>query len=462
MDRSARILTQVAEALGYAHKKQVVHRDVKPANIMLDAEDKVTVTDFGIAKALDANTLTASGSMVGTPYYMSPEQCAGKRVTGASDQYSLGVMAYQMLGGHLPFTGESVVEIIKKHCMDPVPPLGVLRSNLPQQLVAVVERSLAKSPEDRFASVQDFAKAFAAAGQGLDVTLAPPVKVAPGRASRTAVVSPIPGALRTARGRAGRWVWIGGGAGVLAIAAAAIALWPRLRPAGTASRSPAPTTTDSAAAPAPVPPLVSAPVPRPGADTAGATPESVAARPSPAQPPVATAARPARLTLRGVPDGATVTLDGQNVRGNVVDLAPRQRQIVMVTKPGFVAWSETFIPRAGQSLTRSVALAPVAPQQPAASPSGAALPTPVAPTVAAPAVPTTGYLSLLTNPRSTIYVNGQAAPRYPLVNFQVPAGTVRLRFQVADSTGLWFAQDRDVTVRAGDTLRLGVVRLVKP
>jgi serine/threonine-protein kinase len=460
VDRCALILSQVAEALGYAHKKQVVHRDVKPANVMLDAEDRVTVTDFGIAKALDANTLTASGSMIGTPYYMSPEQCSGKRVAGASDQYSLGVMAYQMLGGHVPFTGDSVVEIIKKHCMDPVPPLGVLRPNLPQALIVVVERALAKSPEERFASVVDFAKAFAAAGQGLDVTLAPPVKVAPSRVSKTAIVSPIPGALRTAKGRAGTWAWIGGGAGVVAVAAAAVVLWPRFRPAETAVVASAPARQDTTVAPA-------AP-PGQAADTAGATPDSGAARPSPVQPPAATrAVRPARLTLRGMPDGATVTRDGQNMRGNSVDLTPGRRQTVMVTKPGFEAWSETFTPREGQSLARTVTLrvlaqAPVTQQQPAAanpapgspSPPSAALPapTPAVPTAAESPAPATGRIFVGTNVPAVIFINGARAPGNPVNNLEVPAGQVRLHFEVVDSLG-GYVVDSAVPVAAGQVFR---------
>jgi len=125
--RTLEIVGQVAAAFEYAHRHHVVHRDVKPANVIVDADDRCTVTDFGIAKAVDANTLTASGSIIGTPYYMSPEQCRGKRVGPAADQYSLAVMAYQMLGGHVPFTGDSAVEIVHKHVADPVPPLGVRR-----------------------------------------------------------------------------------------------------------------------------------------------------------------------------------------------------------------------------------------------------------------------------------------------------------------------------------------------
>ena len=193
--RAAEILKQTAEALAYAHRKNVIHRDVKPANVMLDENGWVTVTDFGIAKALDTSSLTGSGSMIGTPYYMSPEQCSGTKVTGASDQYSLAVMAYQMVGGHLPFTGETVVEIIKKHCMEPPPPLGVLRPATPPALVAVVERALSKSPEDRFPSVVEFAGAFegATGAAGLKVAERPAEAAEPRqRPSETALASPLP------------------------------------------------------------------------------------------------------------------------------------------------------------------------------------------------------------------------------------------------------------------------------
>jgi len=146
-DRSAAILTQVAEALEFAHEHSIIHRDVKPANVMVDRRGWITVTDFGIAKAIGLQSLTSSEAIIGTPYYISPEQCAGKKsVTGASDQYSLGVMAYQMLSGHLPFSGLTTVDIIKQHCFDPPPPLDVLQPGLPAGLAHVVERALAPSP----------------------------------------------------------------------------------------------------------------------------------------------------------------------------------------------------------------------------------------------------------------------------------------------------------------------------
>jgi serine/threonine protein kinase len=148
--RVVSIVGQVAEALEFAHRRGVIHRDVKPSNIMLGAEDWVTVTDFGIAKATGLEPLTGSGAMIGTPFYMSPEQCAGKaQLTGASDQYSLGVMAYQMLSGRLPFVGESTIDVIKQQCFDPPPPLDSLRPGLPPRLVAAVQRALRKEPGQR-------------------------------------------------------------------------------------------------------------------------------------------------------------------------------------------------------------------------------------------------------------------------------------------------------------------------
>lgn len=147
------ILAQVADALDFAHQRGVVHRDVKPANVLLDSRDRAIVTDFGIAKALAADALTASGSAVGTPYYMSPEQWLGRPLTGAADQYSVAVMAYRMLSGHVPFDGESAVEVLQKHCAAPVPPLEMLAPDLAAHACRAIYRALAKEPEERFPSL---------------------------------------------------------------------------------------------------------------------------------------------------------------------------------------------------------------------------------------------------------------------------------------------------------------------
>jgi serine/threonine protein kinase len=156
------ILDHVGSALGYAHRHGVIHRDIKPANIMIDEEGFAVVTDFGIAKPTDSDELTATGMLVGTPRYMSPEQCSGKALTGASDQYSLGAVAYEMLTGIQPFRGDSLMEVMKKHLFDAPAPVEQLRLDCPPELAQAVMRMLAKEPQNRWPTVEQ-AMAFAGA-----------------------------------------------------------------------------------------------------------------------------------------------------------------------------------------------------------------------------------------------------------------------------------------------------------
>lgn len=149
------ILGQVASAFGYAHRRGVVHRDIKPGNILIDDEGWVVVTDFGIAKVSQAPQLTSTGLSVGTPTYMSPEQVMGHGVTGASDQYSLGVVAYEMLTGKPPFEGTGTMAMMYAHVHHPPVPVEDLRPDCPQGLRAAVTRMLAKDPADRWASIED-------------------------------------------------------------------------------------------------------------------------------------------------------------------------------------------------------------------------------------------------------------------------------------------------------------------
>ena len=148
------ILTQVGGALGYAHKRGVIHRDIKPANIMLDADGWAIVTDFGIAKVSETQGLTVTGATVGTPSYMSPEQCAAQELTGATDQYSLGVVAYEMLSGKLPFIAESVMAVMYAHFNQPPRPVVQVRPDCPMDLAATVMRMLEKDPMQRFPSME--------------------------------------------------------------------------------------------------------------------------------------------------------------------------------------------------------------------------------------------------------------------------------------------------------------------
>ena len=162
------IMQQVGSALGYAHRRGIIHRDIKPANIMLDVDGWAMVTDFGIAKVADKQGLTMTGATVGTPSYMSPEQCAAtKELTQASDQYSLGIVAYEMLAGRLPFAAETVMAIMYAHFNEPPAPIQSIRADCPPGIAAAVMRMLEKDPEKRWPNVEAAVAAFG------NVTLAP-------------------------------------------------------------------------------------------------------------------------------------------------------------------------------------------------------------------------------------------------------------------------------------------------
>jgi serine/threonine protein kinase/alpha-tubulin suppressor-like RCC1 family protein/uncharacterized protein YjdB len=149
------VLAQAGGALDYAHRNGVVHRDIKPANIMVDIDGWVIVTDFGIAKVRESQGLTMTGATIGTPTYMSPEQCSAKEITGATDQYSLGIAAYEMLTGKVPFDADSVMSLMWQHFHEPPPPLLERRPDCPPVLAQAVERMLAKAAADRWPSLEE-------------------------------------------------------------------------------------------------------------------------------------------------------------------------------------------------------------------------------------------------------------------------------------------------------------------
>ncbi|MHB2027666.1 MAG: Stk1 family PASTA domain-containing Ser/Thr kinase [Acidimicrobiales bacterium] len=154
--RCAQIVAQVASALGYAHRSGVVHRDVKPGNILLTRDGQVKVTDFGIAQAVSSEDQFAeAGSVMGTATYFSPEQAEGASVDGRSDVYSLGVVLYEMLVGRPPFVGDSPVEVSSQHVHGTVPSPSTYSSTVPYDLEAIVMESLAKSPELRYQTADE-------------------------------------------------------------------------------------------------------------------------------------------------------------------------------------------------------------------------------------------------------------------------------------------------------------------
>lgn len=179
------IVARVADALGYAHRQQIVHRDIKPANIMYEeASDTVKVTDFGIARITDSSK-TKTGMVLGTPSYMSPEQLAGKRIDGRSDLFSLAVTLYQLLSGRLPFEGESMAQLMYKIANEPAPDIRTVNPNLPPALSAFIARAMAKDVAARLQTGEEFAAALRAC--------APPAG-APSAASTPPVASTPPGA----------------------------------------------------------------------------------------------------------------------------------------------------------------------------------------------------------------------------------------------------------------------------
>ena len=218
LDRTVRITVQVCNALAHAHAAGVVHRDVKPANVIIGPSDRVKVTDFGIARAAGDSTLTATGSVLGTAQYISPEQASGTRVTPATDVYSLGIVLYEMLTGAVPFTGDSPVAVAMQQVSEPVPSPSSLNAEVPASLDDVVMRATAKEPGDRYADAREMG---AAIGTALgDTAEGAPTTVAMGGATPTRVdepaqtVWPIPGS-RWDPQRVGRWVLVTLGALVL-------------------------------------------------------------------------------------------------------------------------------------------------------------------------------------------------------------------------------------------------------
>jgi len=306
-EETVAILDQVADALDYAHQHGVIHRDVKPGNIVLDERGRVTVTDFGIAKEIQEASASASGHLLGTPYYMSPEQYRGAEISGAADQYSLGVVAYQCLGGHVPFDAATAYELLNKHVSQPPPPLAEARPDLPQHAYAAIDRALAKQPANRFTTVTDFVNTLA---------------------GRTAIVMAphrVPLRLRT---------MVAWGAG---IAAVAVALYGgmSLRARAPRAQAPRPSPADDTL------PRV-APVPPPSARHTGAPPPAAAPKQAPS----------ALLIIRITPGWARIYVDGDSRGERPVhrEELPPGTHTLRFERPGFVPLDTTLGLRPGTNV----------------------------------------------------------------------------------------------------------------
>src|SRR4051794_17478252 len=194
VDRALELVHQVARGLAFAHEHGVVHRDVKPHNVLIDEEGVAKVTDFGIARSLEpGDGLTETGTLLGSSEYIAPEQASGQRVDERSDQYSLATVLYELLTGAPPFTGDNFMAVAMKHIQEPVPSVREARPDVSPRLDAIVSRAMAKRPEDRFPTTEAMMAALEAARAGTDGGLAPAPVSTPDDGATESI--PVPGPL---------------------------------------------------------------------------------------------------------------------------------------------------------------------------------------------------------------------------------------------------------------------------
>jgi len=156
-----RIILQIGKALSYAHMRGMIHRDIKPSNVLIDEDGNCLLTDFGLARMVEASTkITASDSVMGTPAYMSPEQGTGSHIDQRSDIYSLGIILYEMVTGRVPYTAETPVAVVFKHIQDPLPSARKINPVLPESVELALLKVLAKNPDDRYQTADDFVRAI--------------------------------------------------------------------------------------------------------------------------------------------------------------------------------------------------------------------------------------------------------------------------------------------------------------
>ena len=210
--RVAQIGARVADALNYAHRRGVVHRDVKPGNVLLTADEQVKVTDFGIARAINTEeSLTQTGAVMGTATYFSPEQAEGMGVDARSDIYSLGVVLYEMVAGRPPFLGDTPVAIASKHVRDVAPPLRDLNPTVPPALEAIIAKAMAKRPDLRYQSAADLRVDLQRYAEGRPVAAADPAVTAllaaeAAPATQMVVADGAPPRTAPDESHAGRWL----------------------------------------------------------------------------------------------------------------------------------------------------------------------------------------------------------------------------------------------------------------
>jgi len=445
LEETITILEQVADGLDYAHERKVIHRDIKPANVMLDQRDRVIITDFGIAKALTEGALTASGSVIGTPYYMSPEQGMGKPVAGAADQYSVAVMAFRMLSGHLPFDGDSAIDILHKHCMIEPPRLSESMPHLPEHVVAAVEKGMAKKAADRFPDIRSFVKAMKdpnatfkratvktmlidsgelkkANVAGARAKAAQASKGTSANTDRTMLSEPVLRAVvPEPKSRVGLWLTIA----LLAIGGSGFGVWKIMD-----------SKAQDLAANAAVPGATGAPTGAPaGTPTDGTQPSPGAAQPSATQPP-ASAPTPAPTTTAQTPP--------------VTPPVTRQPDPVVQTPPRNTPRRQPASTPTQTTPTQTATQPPAAQPQPS---------TPANAPSSAPAASTTGILQLLLTPPGAVSINGEPRGERRTLVDTLRAGVLH---QIKVEKAGFIPIDTTVLLPAGERVRMTLTLVARP
>lgn len=370
-----KLLAETASALGYAHQNGVVHRDIKPDNIMFDEGGRAVVTDFGIAKAGTGTQLTGTGMVVGTPHYMSPEQVRAQPLDGRSDIYSLGIVAYQCLVGSVPFDGEDAFSIGYKHISEPLPE-PELKTADEVRLFGIIRRMTAKAPEDRYQSAEELLAAiegrpFRTPTQQATVALqSAPTTVIPSvtelaRPSTPTTPMPQVGPVRVAekkKRRGGLLVGLfflllvgGGGGGAYYYFVELGGEWPlaigqrpgSVEPPGI-EKGPPLVPGDSE--------LISDSLLADSLQTPADSATAVVEEPAQALPPTG------RLILQGLPPRAKVTIDGRQVEGDTFTLDPGSKRVV-VNAPGYQQFSATVAVARGADTTLVVRMRRAQPER---------------------------------------------------------------------------------------------------
>lgn len=468
IDMAQVILSQVAGALAYAHKKHVVHRDIKPANIMIDEDGWAIVTDFGIAKLQEAQAqnLTATGTAIGTPHYMSPEQFHNKTVTGGSDQYSLGIVAYEMLLGKKPFDGSTYAEIITQHLFEPVPDVRQLRADVPEHMAMAIKRMLAKDPAERYTDLEIAAAEMGTPhkkeGDVVRTQMISLVKNGPQKKVRMSVpMSPIPVTKKAAatviekgagnaagaavvepadkpRSRVGMMVGI---AALFVLGVGAYLGW-------RATRSSAPSA-------ATVQTVSPAGTQLPSVDStasavAATQPDTQRAAPA-AAPLVSAPSAPAesRVTIRNVPTGAIVSLSGRRQSGAQFSAAPGS-YTVRIDAAGFEPMSQRITVRAGRPLALTFDRQKAVAAAPNTAPPVIERPAPTKQN--APTEKGLATLRLILAPPAMISIDGVSKGQQSRLIEEVVPGTHTLRIE-RDG---WAAKDTVITLSGGQTATIKI------